>query len=330
MDDILLLSNNNILREDNAIVEIIQNLRTEISEAILNAKVKRAFDKDVQLSIGIIHINPFGSVSEFSFNGIDVTDVDKFIVTKALNISTKNYFDIRSDIDNKRDQFNFYPISYKGKIFYTVLKTSKYFREFFGSCLSNHAEVTVSYALKYVIFTIRKNNASTNYAFLCGLFNPVAQSKKILTDAGRIVGPHSTIIYCFAPKTNYLLKAGETKSDFIGYEPRNGKELFDFYRGSIESAVFWISRIRDKNYKIKIKETKKQTYKTLIEIQYGSISNFCKIHDINENVLLLFFSGNDNKLIYKNGDVITTTRLSEILNIEINESDDGLKDKNLL
>ncbi len=329
MDENLILDQY-LLHEDEILSKLIENIRKEISDAILSAKIKHSYNKDVTLSFGTIHINPYGSVSQFSFNGLDVSDVDKFVVTKALNVSADNFYDIRNNIENDSSLFDFYPILYKNRIYYTVLKSSKYFHNLFGTVLSNHDRVMVKYALKYLIVTIEGNTNSVNYVFLCGLFNPESQSRKIITDAGRNVGPHSNLYYCFAPNTNYLLKTGQVKPDFIGFAPRSGKELFDFYSGSVESAVFWISRVRDSNSKIKMKESKKKAYKALIEIQYGSVSKFCNIHSINEQFLISFLSGIENKPIYKNGDLLTMTRLSELLKIEINDSEDGLKDKNLM
>lgn len=329
MDTVIPL-NGAFLCEDESLSNLISYIRKEISDAILNAKIKNAYDKDVRLSIGTIHINPYGSVSEFSFNGLNVTDIDKFVVTNALKVSSDDYYDIRGEIENNTKLFNFYPIQYKGKTYYTVLKTSRYFESYFGHLLHDHNKIKVRYALKYVVFTVDNDNEIRNYVFLCGLFSPEAQSKKLLNDAGRTTGSHSNLFYCFAPKTNYLLRVGQIKPDFVGYEPRLGKDLFDFYNGSVEAAVFWINRTRDSNSKIKMKESKKKAYRHLIEIQYGSLSNFCNIHSIHEQFLIAFLSGVDNHPIYKNGDELTLTRLSKLLNIQTDESEDGLKDKNLL
>lgn len=328
--DTALILNGNMLHEDDILSSSIQRIRKEISDAILYAKVNNAYNKDVQLSIGTIHINPYGSVSEFSFNGLEVTDIDRFIVTNALKVSSENYRDIRSDIEQNPQLFSFYPIVYKGKTYYTVLKTSKFFEHLFGSILHNHELVTVKYALKYLIISVKDNEDTKNYVFLCGLFSPESQIRKIIIDAGRTAGSHADLFYCFAPKSNYLLRVGEIKSHFVGFEPREGKEIFDFYNGSVESVVFWVNRTRDSNSKIKMKESKRRAYKVLIEIQYGSISNFCKIHSINEKYLSAFLMGVDNSPIYLNGDKLTMTRISELLDVQINESEEGLKDKNLL
>ena len=115
--DTALILNGNLLHEDDILSSSIQRIRKEISDAILYAKVNNAYNKDVQLSIGTIHINPYGSVSEFSFNGLEVTDIDRFIVTNALKVSSENYRDIRSDIEQNPQLFNFYPIVYKGKTY---------------------------------------------------------------------------------------------------------------------------------------------------------------------------------------------------------------------
>ncbi len=62
--------------EDISFKKVLKDFGNEITNAILSAKTNKAFDKDVCLSLGVIHINPYESVSEISFNGIDVTTVD--------------------------------------------------------------------------------------------------------------------------------------------------------------------------------------------------------------------------------------------------------------
>lgn len=313
------------LTEDITISNIITKAKKEISDILLNARLHNQLDKDVETSIGKIHINPYGSVSQISFGGEDIIDVDRFIVSRSLNIDSNNFYNIQKDIEEDCSNFDFYPIIYRNKIFYTVLKTSKYFRTKFGFFLHEHDILTVKYAHKYIIFSLNRDGHIKDYIFQCGLLSQENTEQLCLKDAGKKFGCNTNLYYCFASKSNYLLKIGQCKQDFIAY-----KESFDYYEGTVESVVFWISRIRDNNSKIKMKDTKRKAEKLLIEIQYDSISNFCQLKKIVFKSLSSYFLGEMSDIKYENGDILTPTRLIEILNIEIDISDKGLLDRNLL
>lgn len=89
---------------------ILQNIRDELTNAIRTALLQKAYDTDIELSFGQIHINSKGSVSQISFNGSNVTDLDSFIVQQAFRIDNDSYFDIRAEIKSNPDDFFFYPI----------------------------------------------------------------------------------------------------------------------------------------------------------------------------------------------------------------------------
>ena len=323
-----LVLDNGYIKQNIELANLINNVRKEISDAILSAKVNRNYDKDVTLSFGSIHINPYGSVSEISFNGIDVVDVDKFIITTALKVDSNNYFDLRDEIESNISDFDFYPIKNNGKVFLTVLKSSSYFERFFNDYLFGNKNITVKYALKYIIFEVENGKSKNSYVFLVGLFNPEITAKKILKEAGRSVSTGTELYYAFFEKN--LLKAGQCKRDFNGYQPRKGLNFFDFYKGTVESAIFYSCVVRDSNSKIKMKETKRNAFKNLIETQYGSIHDFCDTYEIDERFATSYFAGISNSIQYKNGNTLTPTRLEEMLNITIDTSEDGLKEKNLL
>ena len=61
------------LQETAQITDILQSVRSELTGAIREARIRNAYDCDIQLSFGLIHINDRGSVSQISFNGADVT-----------------------------------------------------------------------------------------------------------------------------------------------------------------------------------------------------------------------------------------------------------------
>lgn len=80
--------------------DVLQNIRAELTSSVRNALLQHAYDNDIELSLGIVHINSKGSISQISFNGADVTDMDAFIVKQAFKINDDNYYDIRAVIKN--------------------------------------------------------------------------------------------------------------------------------------------------------------------------------------------------------------------------------------
>ena len=80
--------------------DVLQNIRAELTSSVRNALLQQAYDNDIELSLGIVHINSKGSISQISFNGADVTDMDAFIVKQAFKINDDNYYDIRAVIKN--------------------------------------------------------------------------------------------------------------------------------------------------------------------------------------------------------------------------------------
>ena len=90
------------LKETYQTASLLQDIRDELTVAVRNAILLHAYDTDIDLSFGKIHINSKGSVSQISFNGTDVTDIDAFIVRQAFHITDDHYFDIRKNIKNNR------------------------------------------------------------------------------------------------------------------------------------------------------------------------------------------------------------------------------------
>ena len=146
---------------------ILQDIRSELTSAVRTALVRHAYDTDVQLSFGTIHINSKGSVSQISFNGADVKDQEAFIVKQAFHISDNQYFDIRTRIKDEPDSFYFYPILIRDKISFTVLKSSPYFENRYGSVIHDES-VRVEYASKYMLI-YRSDSETPDY--LLGLLN---------------------------------------------------------------------------------------------------------------------------------------------------------------
>ena len=154
--------------------DVLQKIRAELTSAIRNALLQHAYDSDIELSFGVVHINSKGSVSQISFNGADVTDIDAFIVKQAFKINDDNYYDIRAVIKNNVDDFNFYPIQIDNKISFTVLKTSPYFvRKYYGSVHKDYFRV--EYASKYLI--VYHGTAQPDVYYI-GLFSPEATANE--------------------------------------------------------------------------------------------------------------------------------------------------------
>ena len=98
------------LQESPMLSDVLGEIRNELTNAIREAMLNKAYDTDIHLSFGNIHINATGSVSQISFNGADVTDIDAFIVKQAFKITEDNYHDLRLVIKDRPDDFVFYPI----------------------------------------------------------------------------------------------------------------------------------------------------------------------------------------------------------------------------
>lgn len=308
--------------------DILQSIRNEVTNAIRASLLAHAYDTDIQLSFGTIHINSKGSVSQISFNGSDVTDVDAFVVRQAFHISEDSYFDIRAVIKDAPDEFRFYPIRIRNRVSFTVLKSSPYFEKKYGWAIRSD-EFRVEYASKYLI--AYRNSTAAPDVYYVGLFTPEATANTLLEKAGKSLGCKSTIYYCFMnSRPELFLHIGQVKGDFKAYHPEKNPEMYNFYKGSVLSGIFKINKKTDKNGRIKVKETKKKCLQMVIKAQYGTVSQFCEQHEIDKTLLTAYLSGTDAEVKYLNGNAVTPTRLEELLNLPFSPDADGLKDKNLL
>ena len=78
------------LKETYQTASLLQDIRDELTVAVRNAILLHAYDTDIDLSFGKIHINSKGSVSQISFNGTDVTDIEKIIEMIFSTILSKS------------------------------------------------------------------------------------------------------------------------------------------------------------------------------------------------------------------------------------------------
>lgn len=178
------------LKETYQTASLLQDIRDELTVAVRNAILLHAYDTDIDLSFGKIHINSKGSVSQISFNGTDVTDIDAFIVRQAFHITDDHYFDIRKNIKNNRNDFFYYPIKINGRISLTVLKSSPFFERKYGRAIHSNA-FRVEYASKYLL--IYSSNTAVPDVYYIGLFGPEQTANTLLEKAGKSLGGKSTI-----------------------------------------------------------------------------------------------------------------------------------------
>lgn len=306
----------------------IHNIRAELTNTVREALLRHAYDTDIELSFGSIHINPKGSVSQISFNGSDVTDMDAFVAKQAFCISDDYYFDLRAEVRNNPEDFCFYPIQIGGKISLTVLKSSPFFERKYGQIIHT-SSVRVEYASKYLI--IYRNDRSGPDIYCIGLFGPEATANTLLEKAGKSLGGKTTIYYCFMnSRPELFLHLGEVQSDFAAYHPEKNHDAYNFYKGSIISGIFKINKKTDRNGKIQVKQTNRKCLQLIAAMQYGSVNNFCRQYDIDSQLLMSYFSGADTQMKYANGNFLTPTRLMELLNLPFIPNAETLKDKNLL
>lgn len=321
--------NNAYLETDKTLESKLFSIRDEIFSAIHSAMVNNAFDKDVSLSFGDIHINPSGSISTISFNGNDITDMDKFVATKAFKVKEENYFDIRSYIKNNTMEFCFYPLKSNGKITYTVLKRSKYFINKFGALVDDHDRFKVRYTPKYIVISILESNKWENYVFVVDLYSDDQKSKLLIADLIRRKGFQNDIYSCFNnDKPQIFLAIGYTQNDFIGY--RSMKKNFNFYYSSILNLMLSLYKKKNKKNEPLVLETKKFIFQLIIENQFGGIKNFCEMKDIEMYSLKEFLNSKESYFNYKNGDSANLNRLQELLNIKEEIDESYLKLINLL
>lgn len=319
------------IHEDINLRNLIDKIRGEISSAINSARLNNAFDKDVNLSFGKIHINPYGSASTISYKGRDVVDIDKFVITSALKISDNNYFDIREYITTNINEFSFYPIETGKRVELTVYKYSKYFINRYGQQLFDHEKIRVIYAYKYIVFFININGVYRIDAYNSGRFNPYNTSMMQIKYAFNSGGSNDCLYYCFLKNTNYLRQIGETKQDFIDILRKvNPDNIYDFFKGELRRAAIKISIVRDENSKIKVQESIRKSINLLVDIYPNGKVQFCKDNDINVNSLNRFLSGDSSSLMRKNGDVINKGRLLELLGVNFDLNAITLLNKNLL
>ncbi len=306
---------------------ILQNIRDELTSAIRTALLQKSYDTDIELSFGQIHINSKGSVSQISFNGSNVTDLDSFIVQQAFRIDNDSYFDIRAEIKSNPDDFCFYPIQIGTQVSLTVLKSSPYFERKYGKRIYSES-FKVEYASKYLIVYSGKNVPEV---YCTGLFSAEATANTLLEKAGKTLGGKSIIYYCFVnSRPELFLHIGQVKRDFEAYHPDKNPGAYNFYKGSVISGIFRINKKTDSNGKVKVKETRKKCLQLIIKMQYGTVDEFCRIYEIDKFLMTAYLSGTDATIRYINGNVITPTRLEELLNLPFSPDTENLKGKNLL
>lgn len=316
------------LQEAPSAASVIQRIRDELTNAIHAMILKQAYDTDVQLSFGTVHINSRGSVSQISFNGTNVTDMDAFIVQQALNIGKNNYFDIRHIIKENSEKFHYYPIQIGKKIFLTVLKNSPYFEEKYGAAIYSD-KAMVQYASKFLIFY--RNKKAKPDVYYTGLFDASSTANTLLDKAGKLLGGKTSIYYCFMnSRPEMFLHLGQTKSDFAAYHPEKNAKMYNFYWGSIIAGFFKLNKKTDNNGKIKVRDTERICLKLIIKMQFGNIDKFCEMYDIDKFLMTAYLSGTKADVRYNNGNKLTPSRLEELLNLPFNVNAEELKNKNLL
>lgn len=307
------------LQVDLGLEQIIQTIRDEISAAINHSRLKNDYNRDVSLSFGQIHINPYGSVSRISFDGCDVEDEDRFVVEQALHTRLYEYIDLRNDIRNHPQRFVVFPIQTGDDIYLTVLKYSSYFIEKYGDNLvSNHELFQVRYTPKYMVVRARIGAEWHTSCFLCGPYSIEEKFKRDMR-AGRAF-PHKDLFLAYVKaRPEVYSSCGYCKQDLAITEKL--VPFYQFYKSTVAKAGMRELKSIDEHGKIQIRLSKARYFKYLIEIQYTNVKEFCSMHGIEYRSLLSYLNGAKPQARYENGDVLPPTRLEELLNLpyKINE-----------
>lgn len=313
---------------DHELENKIRGIREEISSAINSRRLTKDFSKDVCLSFGSIHVNPFGSVSEINFEGREVSDIDSFVVGLAMNSKRCEFVDLRERIRNNPGDFTFFPILSDGKVSLTVLKYSRYFTEMFGQDLvHDHERFFVSYTPKYMLVRVCAYGEWKDYCFLCGPFDIQSKFKRDMFAIRQYW--NQNLYFCYTrTRPEHYSSMGECKEDFI-YPPA-ALSFYKFYRSSLARVALHELKITNDNAKVIMKKTKAKFYQFIIELQYSSIKDFCAKHNVNYGSLKAYFAGATAEPFYCNGDKLTIARLEELLNLPFKVNNDSVKDLFLL
>lgn len=318
------------LIEDLNIKNAIKRIKAEIAEVIINAKINKSFDKDVKLSFGVIHINPYGSISEISFNGIDVTNIDRFVVEQAIHIKRENFEDIREYVYTHASEFAFYPISDGEYIRFTILKYCDLFYKKFGKIIEDHERFKIQYTLKYLIISVLYEQWEI-YCFEIESFDEEHLQNLLITDAIRQVGLNKKLYYCFSNKPEILLRIGQIKHDFRAFKSMGIANMCSFYKGFVSNLIIKLYKKNQKdNGKPLVNDTRRLILRFLIDATFGGLKHFCELKNIDEKSVQKYISGETNSLKYKNQDEIVPTRIDEILNLPLQIEAKNLKNSLLL
>lgn len=191
----------------------------------------------------MIHINPYGSISEISFNGLDVTDIDQFVIEQALHVKKDNYVDIYFYVRDNAKKISFFPITDCKKVYYTILKDSEYFKEKFGDIIHDHAHFRIQYTFKFVVISIYKNDWES-YVFKVEPYDSAHLADILTRDAIRQSGLHSMLYYCFSnTKPETLVKIGRIKKDFYAYKAAASYGYFKFYKGNLDNLILRLYKV---------------------------------------------------------------------------------------
>ena len=169
-----------------------------------------------------------------------------------------------------------------------IIQVNKY-----GGIIYDHNLFKVRYTLKYILVTIKIGNDWENHVYCIDLYDSNHLSKLLLSDAGRTSGMNNTLYFCFAnTRPEELVRVGMIKKDFKAFGSGYCSLGFNFYKGTVTSAIMRIYKVLDKNGKIMIKDSLKKFVSIISDIKYGGLENFCSSNNIDVDSLKGFLFNN--------------------------------------
>ena len=268
---------------------------------------------DVETSFGKVHINPKGSVSVLSFNGIDIPNNDYDFFAAQIyqpKLKHKNKVDLRKHINDHINEFVFYPIHDGNDTKMAILKYSKYF-------IDNYPvdKITnVEYTFKAMLITFTYDDGTSEiYYFRCDFEDVFKLSLKFMKNSMDNTIKGDLYLCGFGKNEDFtVIMTGTYKEHFQVYEPFIKRNNLTFYQTCI---LYWLCFL--------IKQTNEQPqlkYRTvinfLIKLIYDNDRKFAKTFNLNVTSFKDYFNGKTTNIIKESKAKLLETDLLKYLQID--------------
>ena len=289
--------------------QVSERVQNELDYIVINGQP----DTDVETSFGKVHINPKGSVSVLSFNGLDIPNNDYDFFAAQIyqpKLKYKNKVDLRKHINDHINDFIFYPIHDESETKMAILKYSKYF-------INNYPvdKITnVEYTFKAMLITFTYDNGTSEvYYFRCDFEDQFKLSFKLMKNSMDNTIKGDLYLCGFGRNEDFaVIMTGQYKEDFKVYEKYIRVANLQFYQTCI---LYWLT------YLIKQTNNDQQLkYRTvisfLIKLMYDNDRKFAKTFNLNVSSFKDYFNGKTTNIIKESKAKLTDVDLLKYLQID--------------